>query len=271
MAESEFSFRWFAEHSFYRGMNSLLVDSASIRPGQKIVELACGTGAVTRLLLEKLRGARDSLIIAIDSSAVSLREAMEQLGNVRDVALEFVHGRVEALSETVKERVDAIVFCNGIHYVEDKELLLSQVASTLKPGGTFAFNTSFFQGAHPPETEQFYRRWMFKAIRILRARHGLMPRGDKVESRKQLTPDQYAALLHGHGFSILRNTLEPAPVPLEGWIDISRYEDFVAGALPGVPLEKASAALREAVRQTFQELGLQAVPRNWLTVVAQKA
>ena len=270
MGAENLSFKWFAEHGFYRTVNSHLVDLAEIRPGQRIVELACGTGAVTRLLLDKLRGARDSLVIAIDSSATSLREAVEGLGNVRDVALEFIQGQVEALSETVKERVDGIVFCNGIHYVEDKDQLLVQVSDTLKPGGTFSFNTSFFQGAHLPETEQFYRRWMFKAIRILRSRYGLMPKADKVQSRRQLTPEQYDDLLLGHGFTILSHGVQATPVPLEGWVDISRYEDFVAGAMPGVPLEQGSEVLQEGVQKTFEELGLESVPRNWLSVVAQK-
>ena len=61
------------------------------------------------------------------------------------------------------------------------------------------------------------------------------------------------------------------PVPLEGWVDISRYEDFVAGAMPGVPLDQGSEALQEGVRQTFKDMGLEFVPRNWLSVVAQKA
>ena len=271
MGAGNLSFKWFAEHGFYGTVNTHLVDLAEIRPGQRIVELACGTGAVTRLLLDRLRGARDSLVIAIDSSAASLREAVEGLGNVRDVALEFIQGQVEALSETVKERVDGIVFCNGIHYVEDKGQLLVQVSDTLKPGGTFSFNTSFFQGAHLPETEQFYRRWMFKAIRILRSRYDLMPKSDKVQSRRQLTPEQYNDLLLSHGFAILSHAVQPTPVPLEGWVDISRYEDFVAGAMPGVPLEQGSEVLQEGVRQTFLELELESVPRNWLSVVAQKA
>jgi ubiquinone/menaquinone biosynthesis C-methylase UbiE len=221
--------------------------------------------------MDRLRGARDSLVIGIDSSAASLREAVEQLGSARDVALHFVQGRVEALSDMVKERVDGVVFCNGIHMIQDKQGLLSQVSSTLKPGGTFAFNTSFFQGAHPPETQQFYRRWMMRALRIYRARHGLMPRAHKVESRRQLTPDEYCELLQGHGFAILRRAIQPQPVTLQGWVDISRYEEFVAGAMPGMPLLSASEALQEGVRQTFRELGIQAVPRNWLMVVAQKA
>jgi ubiquinone/menaquinone biosynthesis C-methylase UbiE len=270
MGEGNLSFKWFAEHGFYGTVNSNLVDLADIRPGQRIVELACGTGAVTRLLLDKIRGAREGIIIAIDSSATSLREAMDGLGNVRDVALEFIHGQVEALSDTVKERVDGIVFCNGIHYVEDKDNLLGQVSKTLKPGGTFSFNTSFFHGAHPLETEQFYRRWMFKAIRILKSRYNVMPNAGKVQSRRQLTPDQYTDLLRGHGFRIRSQAVKATPVPLEGWVDISRYEDFVAGAMPGVPLLQASEVLQESVQQTFNDLRLEAVDRNWLSVVAQK-
>ena len=267
----ELSFKWFAEHGFFKTVNTHLVELARIRPGQRIVELACGTGAATRLILERLRGARDSLVIGIDASATSLREAVDQLGNVRDVAVQFIQGRVEVLSEMVKERVDGIIFCNGIHYVSDKGDLLQQISGTLKPGGTFAFNTSFFQGAHLPETQQYYRRWMFKAIRILRSRYGLMPKADKVESRRQLTPEQYADLLNENGFSILSQHVQPTPVPLQGWVDICRYEDFVNGAMPGVPLEQGSEALQEGVKLTFQELNLEAVPRNWLTVVAVKA
>ena len=271
MGAGELSFKWFAEHNFYRTVNSALVDASGIGPGQKVVELACGTGAVTGLVLERLRGARDSLIIGIDASAASLREAVDQLGSVRDVAVQFVQGRVEALSETVKERVDGIVFCNGIHYVEDKGNLLTQIATTLKPKGTFAFNTSFYNGAHPPETEQFYRRWMMRAIRILRAQHSLKPTAGKVQARLQLSPEEYAELLEGYGFYIVKHEIQTAPVPLEGWVDISRYEDFVAGAMPGVPLAPASEALQEGVRQTFSDMGLQFVPRNWLSMVAQKA
>jgi ubiquinone/menaquinone biosynthesis C-methylase UbiE len=273
VGSGDLSFKWFAEHGFYRAVNTFLVDASGVGPGNRVVELACGTGAVTKLLLERLRGARDSLIIGIDASAASLREAVEELGSAKDVAIQFIQGRVEALSEMVKEHVDGVVFCNGIHYVEDKEGLLNQIWTTLKPGGTFAFNTSFFDGAHPPETEQFYRRWMMRAIRIVKARYNVMPKSDKtrVQSRVQLTPEQYTELLHGRGFSILKSEIRKMSVSLEGWVDISRYEDFVAGAMPGVPLDQGSEALQEGVKQTFADMGLQSVPRNWLCVVAQKA
>ncbi|MFN3974004.1 MAG: class I SAM-dependent methyltransferase [Dehalococcoidia bacterium] len=266
----DFSFKWFARHGFYRAVNAYLLERVGLHPGQRVVELACGTGAVTRMILEKLRGARDSVVIGIDMSASALREAMQSLSDARDAAVQFVHGRVEELSRLVREKADAIIFCNGIHYIQDKAALLQQVVDALKPGGRFAFNTSFFQGAHAPGTESFYRRWMYKAIRILKERHGLLPRADKVEARRQLTPEQYKALLESHGLRVVHQETRTVQVTLQGWLDISRFEDFVQGALPGVPLERASEALQEAVRQTFQEMGLAVVPRNWLTVVAER-
>ena len=57
-------------------------------------------------------------------------------------------------------------------------------------------------------------------------------------------------------------------VPLQGWQDISYFEDFIAGALPGVPLEQASHSLVEAAAQIFNEFDLSSVRRDWLSIVA---
>ena len=271
MSTNDHSFKWFAEHGFFQTVNSHLVELARIKPGHKIVDLACGTGAATKMILEHLKGAKDSLVIGIDASTTSLREAIIQVGNVRDVAVEFVYGRVEALSDMVKDKVDGVIFCNGIHYISDKENLLKQIVNSLKPGGIFAFNTSFFQGAHLSDTEQYYRRWMMKSIRNLKTNYGLMPKTNKVESRRQLTPQQYTELLENNGFSILTQHIRATEVPLQGWVDISRFEDFAAGALPGIPIEHASQALREGAEETFKELGIDSVPRNWLSIVAIKS
>ena len=102
MSESEFSYGPFASQGFYQVVNKQLVEMVDFRPGQRIVDLACGTGAVTRLIVEKLKGARDSRVIGVDMSATAIREAMTQLSSVKDVALEFIHSRAEQLSEIVK-------------------------------------------------------------------------------------------------------------------------------------------------------------------------
>ncbi len=273
MTSKGFTFDKFSRNNFYDQLNARLVDMAEVGSDQRIVDLACGTGSVTQLILERLRGARDSVIIAIDHSATALRQAMENLKDARNSAVQFVQSRVDQVSEAVnKNLADTIFFCNAIHYVPDKDALLVEVAKSIKPGGKFVFNTSFFEGSHPPETLLFYRKWMFKAIRILRREYGLSPvKSEKVEARKHLTPGQYRLLLENNGFIVARQEIDKVLVPIDGWLDISEFEDFISGTLPGVPLDQASDSLKRGIHETFAELKLEYVPRNWLDVIALKA
>ena len=269
MVSEEFTFTKFSKNAFYEALNGRLVDMAGVGSDQRILDLACGTGSVTQLILQRLRGARDSVIIAMDHSATALKQAMEDLKDARAAAVQFVHSRVDQVSESVKESVDTIFYCNAIHYVSDKDALILEVSKTLKPGGKFAFNTSFFEGGQPPESLVFYRKWMLKASRILRRKYGLTPdRSTKAESRNHLTPDGYRELVESHGFWVARQEIDLVRVPIEGWLDISTFEDFISGIMPGIPLDKGSAALREGLTETFRELEIEYVPRNWLEMLA---
>lgn len=270
MSADEFSFKAFSEHAFYRRVNEALVDRAQLKRGWTVVDVACGSGAITELILEKIRGARDAMVIGVDMSTTALREAADKVAGYRDAVVEFVQTRAEEMSASVKRAVDAVVFCNGIHYIEDKTGLLEEVHRTLKPGGVFAFNTGFFDGAIPPETLTYYRRWMIKALRRLKKEYNLKPEHSKVEARKQLTADEYRALLESKGFKIRFQEIYPGEVTEQGWIDLSRFSDFIAGALPGVPLKTASEVLVESLHETFEEFNLTVWPRNWLTVVAAR-
>ena len=269
MTPDEYTFSKFSENLFYTKLNARLVDMAEVGSGQRIVDLACGTGGVTQLISERLRGARDSVIIAIDHSATALKQAMENLKDVRDAAIDYVQSRVELVSEASKESADTVFFCNAIHYIQDKDSLLVEISKTLKPGGKFAFNTSFFEGGQPPESQAFYRSWMLKASRVLRREYGLSPvSSEKTEARRHLTPDQYRSLVERHGFRVAKQEIDPVLVPIEGWLDISAFEDFITGIMPGVPLDKASDALRKGCVQTFSALDIDHVRRDWLDVVA---
>ncbi len=270
MSSDDYSFKAFSEHAFYRKVNECLVDRAGLERGWTVVDVACGTGAVTELIIEKVNGAHKAVVIGLDMSASALRDARQKVAGARDAVVEFVQARAEEMSQAVKRVADAVVFCNGIHYIQDKAELLAEVHRTLRPGGVFAFNTSFFDGALPPETERFYRRWMMKAIRKLRKEHNLRPERLKVESRIQLKPEDYTELLETQGFEVKSQEIVPATITEQGWIDISRFSDFVAGALPGIPIKTASDVLVEALFETFEELKTRVWPRNWLTVIAAR-
>ena len=267
----EYTFAKFSENPFYNELIERLVDMVDVQSREKIMDLACGTGAVTGLILDRLRGARNSVVICIDQSSTALRQARQSLEERREAALLFVQSRVEALTEAVKGRVDAVFYCNAIHYVPDKDELLRRISDIVKPGGVFAFNTSFYEGPLDREAVLFYRKWMLKAMRILKQDHGLsLKKSDKVESRKHLTADEYKDLVERNGFKIQTLKVDPVKVPLQGWIDISKFKDFIEGSMPGVPLDKASLALIKAVRQTYEEMKISYVERNWLDVVAVK-
>ena len=269
--DERFSFHRFARQSFYEAVNARLVDLAHVDTRRCVLDLACGTGAVTQLILDKLQGLRDRCVVAMDASTEALEIARRNLAERRNATVEFIQGRAESLSASVQKRVDAVIFCNAIHMMEHKDQVVGEVAQVLNPDGVFAFNTTFFDGAQPTETEQFYRRWMMRALRYLKRQHGLKPERDRVMARRPLGVAEYEALLTRQGFDIAERRLETVDVPLEGWLGISQFRDFVQGALPGVPLDEAVEALQKTVSQVFEEMNLEAVPRLWLHVVAVRS
>lgn len=248
-----------------------LVERVAPQPGWRVVDLACGTGTVSELIAERILGSCRSRMIGVDLSADALREAARRLKRFSDQAVQLLQARVEEFADLVRQQVDAVFLCNAIHYLQNKREVLAAAYRRLRSGGRFAFNTTFFEGAQPPETLGFYRRWMLKALRSLKERYGQSPTREKVEARQQLTPEEYRALLEEAGFEILSEELIPVAVPEEGWLAISGFSDFASGALPGIPLERAVDTLRDALRRTFAELELDGVRRNWLSVVAVRA
>ena len=80
--------------------------------------------------------------------------------------------------------------------------------------------------------------------------------------------DHIVNSLNKNGFQISIQEIKTVQFTKEGFLDISKFDDFIQGTLPGVPLDKASNSLQAGVHQAFEELNLQYVLRNWLGVVA---
>ena len=226
---------------------------------------------MTKLIFARLQSAKDTVIYAVDHSTSALKAAAEDIGERKDVAIKYVHSEVQNLADAVKERVDAIVYCNSIHYVPDKPGLLAQIKEKLSPNGIFAFNTSFFDGSHPPDSHEFFRKWMMRSLRILKREHGLSAnKAARVESRVQLTADQYVEFVENAGFKIEVNDLNRVEVPHEGWYHISGFSDWIEGVMPGVPLDSGREALQKGLREIWDEMNLKTIPRLWLSISASR-
>jgi len=266
-----FTLEKFSQNPFYQEVNRRLVALARPQPGQCVVDLGAGTGAVTRLLVAEVANKPTAEVIAVEPSESAIEAARRNLENISGVVVRFVQGSAERLSQFVRRPVDAVFFCNAIHLVKEQAAVVQEVYHSLGKGGTFSFNTAFFQGAEPPESLQFYRRWMMKALRFLREKYDLAPdKAQRALARRPLSQEEYVALLEANGFRIRENQVVPVPMTLKGFEDISEYSLFIEGVMPGVPLEPGSEALKHGARGAFEELGLETSPRNWLLVVASK-
>ncbi|MBT4125744.1 MAG: class I SAM-dependent methyltransferase [Chloroflexi bacterium] len=271
-ASEEYNFTSFSNLPFYTKVNERLLDLAEVGKQRKIVDLGCGTGGITKLILERLQSAKDTVIYAVDHSTTALKAAAEEIGDRKDVAINYVHSEVQNLTGAVKDKVDAVVYCNSIHYVPNKVELVDQIKDKLLPGGIFAFNTSFYEGSHPDDSLLFFRKWMMRSLRILKREYGLSAdKTAKVESRVQLKASDYIDLVENAGFKVLVNDFNRVEVPHEGWHHISGFSDWIEGVMPGVPLDVGREALQKGLAQIWDEMNLKTIPRVWLSVSAAKA
>ena len=280
---NKFTFEAFASHKFYTEVNRSLVrhalTSISKHPSNNqltIVDMACGTGAVTRLIAEELASQElQARIIGIDPSTEALRRAQKGMEELQARGIEmkanFIQGETSDLPKFV-QNADAVFFCNAIHLLPDKLSAFKLISSILAPDGIFACNSAFYNGAYIEGTERFYRLWTRRAVGWLRREHPevRLSREVKAMAMQQLDREGYIYLLKEGGFSRIDATEEKAMMTMDSYRDIGQYWLFIEGALPGIPLALGAEALGISAYEAGEELDLKEVPRNWLQIIAHK-
>ncbi len=272
-----FSYEPFTHHAFYETVNRALVEEAvgRLRPASRdltVVNLSCGTGAMTLMVIEALRARGIAAsVVAAEPSSEALAQAERRLAG-SGARVRLVQGEAGDLAATLGHSVDALFFGNAIHLVHDKDATLRQIAGLLVPGGVLAFNSAFFEGAYVPGTEAYYRLWTLRAMRRLRAEHPevRLSRAERAADRRWLSREEYETALGRAGLEVVHSALEEVRMDLSSFQDIGRYWLFIEGALPGAPLPAGADALEHGAAEAFAELGLDHVPRNWLQVVARR-
>lgn len=102
---------------------------AGIRDGDRVLEIGCGTGQLTRSLL-----ARGLRVTALEPGDQLIRIAEENLKDAGDV--ELVHARLEDM-QLPRESYGAVFSASAIHWV-DPDLGWRKIADALAPSGTLA-------------------------------------------------------------------------------------------------------------------------------------
>ena len=102
-----------------------LVAAIDPRPGQRVLDVATGTGLVASAL-----AGRGAAVVGLDQSEDMLAVARERLGD----RVRFVRGEAERLPFADAE-FDALTFTYLLRYVDDPAATMRELARVVRPGG----------------------------------------------------------------------------------------------------------------------------------------
>ena len=110
--------------------NRKAVEATGLRPGGRALDLACGTGSLTRDLARRVGPA--GYVLGIDFSPEMLRAAKERsLPNV-----DYRVGDATRLEGVPSEGFDAATIAYGARNIPDLDALFSEMSRCVRPGGS---------------------------------------------------------------------------------------------------------------------------------------
>jgi trans-aconitate 2-methyltransferase len=107
-------------------MGAEVLDRLVLRGDETVLDAGCGTGNVTRLLLDRLPRGR---VIAVDAAPSMVEQARELLPPEVEVR------RADLLDLTLDGPVDAILSTATFHWIGDHDRLFANLHAALEPGG----------------------------------------------------------------------------------------------------------------------------------------
>jgi demethylmenaquinone methyltransferase/2-methoxy-6-polyprenyl-1,4-benzoquinol methylase len=110
-----------------------LVDELQPRDGQRILDVATGTGMVAA----ELRRRADCSVVGVDQSAQMLARARRRFAAVPAGRVELIEAQAERLP-FADASFDGLTFTYLLRYVDDPPATLSELARVVKPGGRVA-------------------------------------------------------------------------------------------------------------------------------------
>lgn len=256
-----------AEHAILHDLNERLLDLAGVQAGQTVIDLGCGTGAVSRALLARFPTGLD--VVAVDPDRGMVDAARRSLVS----EIRVIRASAEELDAHLPpEAADVVLMANAIHLVDDIPRAFGQLRRVLRPGGRLVFHTVFFEGSARRADRRLYWKLVLEAQRRARRLRPEVRRrvGSRPLAKRTLTADFYTEMMSRAGLTALR--VERTPVELTGdlLLKVVSAPIFAAGALPGLPAEAAVEAVRAAAEDILRDAPIR-LRRDWLYVLAERA
>jgi trans-aconitate 2-methyltransferase len=110
-------------HSFVWRSGASLIELLNPQPGERILDLGCGTGHLTAQIAET-----GAVVVGVDSSPSMIAQARQNFPSLRFVLADASGFRFE-------EPFDAVFSNAALHWIPDAEPVVKSIAAALRPGG----------------------------------------------------------------------------------------------------------------------------------------
>ena len=133
-----------------------LIKHSGMKPGHRVLELGCGNGAVTRLIMEKRKELNSYTGVEIDENLVHFLKSQYPNEN-------FINRSAQSLGEIIKdESIDSMV-CTlpwTLFPMDLQEDILREIIRVLKPGMSFSTFLCLHALAYPgaPRVKKLFKR-----------------------------------------------------------------------------------------------------------------
>jgi len=121
---------------------TVLLDAAGLHEGERVLDVACGTGVVTRLAVEQVRPGGAVAGLDINPAMLAVARSVPSLS----AAIEWHEASAESLPLD-SGFFDVVVSSLGLQFVADKGSAIREMHRVLAPGGRLAIATV---GPTPP-------------------------------------------------------------------------------------------------------------------------
>jgi trans-aconitate methyltransferase len=240
-----------ARHAFVWQYGESLIDLLKPLPGERILDVGCGTGQLAAKIAES--GAE---VTGIDSSPEMIGQARQNHPKLR-----FVLGDVAEMK--FESEFDAIFSNAALHWMLNADRVAAAMNRALHAGGRLVAELGGTRNI----------AIIVEAIERITARY----RGGEVLASRNYFPSiaQYAAVLESNGFEVQSAVLFDRPTPLEGergmenWI--RQFKWYYFEDLPAADADSALKQTVDALRPVLYRDGTWYADYRRLRVVAQKS